>query len=373
MRAFARVLCASLWLGLVCAGETKMKLSSEPFGTSPDGKPITLFTLENSHGMRAKLMSWGANLFSLEVPDKAGKAIDVTLGFDKAEGYFKAYPYFGSTVGRYGNRIAKAQFTLDGKTYTLAKNNGDNTLHGGLVGFDKKLWTATPGTPDNDKASVNFKYTSPDGEEGYPGTLKVSVTYTLTEKNELRIDYEATTDKATVLNLTNHTYWNLAGAAAGSVFGHEMTLDADEYIPVDDGSIPDQGLKPVKGTPMDFTTPHLIGERCDQVGKKPTGYDHTWVIRGKAGALNHAATVVEPKSGRVMDVYTDQPGVQFYTGNYMDGTTIVRGNVACQKNQGFCLETQHYPDSPNQPAFPTTVLRPGETFKSSTVHVFSVK
>jgi aldose 1-epimerase len=350
-----------------------MKSKSEPFGATAEGQPITLFTLENAHGVRAKVMTWGANLYSLEAPGKDGKSTDITLGFEKADGYFDKYPFFGATVGRYANRIAKGKFTLDGQTYSLAVNNGVNTLHGGLKGFDKKLWKGEAQTPDAEKASVTFTYSSPDGEEGYPGKLDVTVVYTLTEKNELKIDYTAVTDKTTVLNLTNHSYWNLAGAAAGSVLDHELTLDCDQYTPVDEGSIPNQGVQPVKGTLMDFTTPHKIGERCEKIGTKPTGYDHNYVIRGPAGALNHAATVYDAKSGRVMDVFTTQPGVQFYTGNYLDGSVIARGGVKCEKNQGFCLETQRYPDSPNQPAFPSSVLRPGETFRSTTVHVFSVK
>ncbi|HLX61982.1 MAG TPA: aldose epimerase family protein [Planctomycetota bacterium] len=353
---------------LCLAGEGTVKVKSEAFGKA-DGKDVVLYTLENAKGMKARVMSYGATLVSLEVPDKAGKIGDVTLGFDTLDDYMhKVNPFFGAIAGRYGNRIAKGKFALDGKTYQLAVNNGENHLHGGVKGFDKRVWEAKE-VPNG----VAFTYLSPDGEEGYPGNLKSTVTYTLTDNNDLNIDYLATTDKPTVLNLTNHTYWNLAGAASGNILDHEMTLYADKYLPVDKGSIPLGTLADVKGTVFDFTTPHAIGERINQVGNDPVGYDHTWVLNGAADELKHCATVYDKKSGRVMDVSTTQPGVQFYTGNYLDGKTIARGNVVCNKHQGFCLETQHFPDSPNQPSFPSSVLRPGEEFKSRTIYHFSVK
>lgn len=375
--ANAVAVLAALWLVGACfAGEGALKTKSEPFGKTPDGKDVTLYTLENKNGVKARIMNYGATLVSLETPDKNGKLGDVTLGFDTVTDYItKVNPFFGATAGRYANRIAKAQFTLDGKTYTLAKNNGENTLHGGKKGFDKYVWDSAPANEiaDANKCGVHFYLTSPDGDEGYPGQLKVTVTYTLNNDNELAISYSAETDKTTVLNLTNHTYWNLAGAAAGTILDHEMTIYADKYVPVDAGGIPNAGLKDVKGTVMDFTTPHLIGERINQVGNEPVGYDHTWVLNGEAGKLKKCATVYDNKSGRVMEVSTTEPGVQFYTGNFMDGKTTARGNVVCNKHQGFCLEAQHFPDSPNQPAFPTTVLKPGERYTQLTVHKFGVK
>lgn len=370
-------LLASVVLAGACmAGEGALKTKSEPFGKTPDGKDVTLFTLENRNGVKARIMSYGATLVSLEVPDKNGKPGDVTLGFDTLDDYIhKVNPFFGAIAGRYANRIAKAQFTLDGKTYTLAKNNGENTLHGGKKGFDKMVWDASPANEiaDANACGVHFNLVSPDGDEGYPGNLTVRVTYTLNNNNELAIAYSAKTDKATVLNLTNHTYWNLAGGPAGNILDHEMTLYADKFVPVGDDGIPTNGLKDVKGTVMDFTTPHLIGERINDVGNTPVGYDHTWVLNGQAGKMKKCATVSDKKSGRVMDISTTEPGVQFYTGNFMDGKTVARGNVVCNKHQGFCLETQHFPDSPNHPEFPTTVLKPGEEYTQLTVHRFSVK
>ncbi|MEI6235123.1 MAG: aldose epimerase family protein [Planctomycetota bacterium] len=352
-----------------------MKRTSEPWGKTPDGKEVTLFTLENAHGVKARIMDYGATLVSFEVPDKNGKIADVTLGYENLEGYFsKSNPFFGATAGRYANRIAKGEFTLDGTTYTLAKNNGANHLHGGVKGFDKVVWSAAPeSVVDTTSNNVSFTHVSKDGEEGYPGTLTVSVRYTLDDANTLTLDYVAVTDKATVLNVTNHTYWNLAGGAAGNILDHELTLYADKYIPVDVGGIPNNGLQPVKGTPMDFTEPHTIGERIQQSGGDPVGYDHTWVLNGELTTLKKCATVYDKKSGRVMDILTTEPGVQFYTGNFMDGKAIVRGGVACNKHQGFCLETQHYPDSPNRPEFPTVVLKPGETYRQKTVHNFKLK
>jgi aldose 1-epimerase len=343
----------------------------EPFGKTKDGKEVTVYTLENGRGTRVRLIDYGATLISVETPDRNGKSANITLGFPMLDGYLNRHPYFGSTVGRYGNRIAGGKFTLDGKTYTLATNNGPNHLHGGLKGFDAVMWKGEQivgGDP-----SVRFRYTSADGEEGYPGKLDVTVTYTLTVNNELRIDYAATTDKATVVNLTNHAYWNLGGAGSGQILDHELTLAADKYLPIDDTSIPTGKLADVKGTPFDFTVPHRIGERIDEVKKDPhktKGYDHCFVLRGQQGKLELAAKAKDPKTGRVMEIYTTEPGVQLYCGNFLGGGA---GEGGFKQHDAFCLETQHYPDSPNQPAFPSTTLKPGETYKSTTVHKFSVE
>jgi aldose 1-epimerase len=364
----ALLLCATTWSAVQKTGEGTMNVTQAPFGKTPDGKAVELYTLTNRNGVTAKIMTYGAILTSLEVPDRAGKLGQVVLGFDTLEEYLKGHPYFGATAGRYANRIAKGKFTLDGKEYTLAVNNGENHLHGGLKGFDKVVWQAEPLT-EKKSVGVKFSYLSPDGEEGYPGNLKVSVTYSLNDKNELRLDYAATTDKTTVLNLTHHTYFNLAGPASGNVLNHEMKIKANQYLPVDKGSIPLGQPAAVKGTPMDFKAPHKIGERSAQV---EGGYDHNWCLNGPAGTLSQAALVYEATSGREMKVSTTEPGIQFYTGNFLDGTVKARG-VVCNKNQGFCLETQHYPDSPNQPQFPTTVLKPGETYTQVTVYRFSVR
>ncbi|MGA2797096.1 MAG: aldose epimerase family protein [Thermoguttaceae bacterium] len=354
--------------------ENTMSVKQEPYGKMPDGAAVDLYTLNNANGLKVKIITYGATITDVEVPDRAGKLENVALFRDSLADYMdKSTPYFGSTIGRYGNRIAKGKFTLDGKEYTLAKNNGENTLHGGLKGFDKVVWKAEP-VKSKDSVGVKFTYISPDGEEGYPGTLTTQVTYSLTDKNELKMDYTATTDKPTVVNLTNHTYWNLSGAGSGDILGEEMMLNADSFLPVDAGLIPTGEIKPVKGTPMDFTTPKTIGSRIQQVGGNPGGYDHCYVLNKKEGknALTLVAKVDDPKSGRVMEIYTTEPAVQFYTGNFLDGK-ITAGGKTYQKHAAFCLETQHYPDSPNQRAFPSTVLRPGETYKHFTVHKFSVE
>ena len=344
-------------------------VQKEIFGKTAGGETVEIFTLTNSHRLKAKITTWGAGLVAMLVPDRKGILADVTLGFDKLDSYLAGHPHFGVTTGRFANRIAKGQFTLDGTTYTLATNNGPNHLHGGLKGFDKRNWKATA-----DTHSVRFTYTSADGEEGYPGTLQVAVTYTLTEADELRLDYEATTDKPTVLNLTNHAYWNLAGAGAGDILGHELTLHASRYLPVGDGSIPTGKIAPVAGSPMDFTQPKLIARDFAQMAGKPGGYDHCFIIdQPQPGALTIAAEIRDHASGRTMTISTTEPGIQLYTANYLDGTVSGKGSKVYKKNSAFCLETQHYPDAPNQPTFPTTVLRPGQTFRSTTVHRFSVK
>lgn len=344
----------------------------KPFGATKDGQEVNVRTLTNLKGMRVKLLDYGATLISVEVPDKSGKLANVTLSFPSLEGYLQRHPYFGSTVGRYANRIAGGKFSIDGKEYTVAKNNGPNHLHGGLKGFDAKLWKAEP-LSSEEMVGVKFSYSSADGEEGYPGKLDVSVTYTLNNANELRIDYVATTDKPTVVNLTNHTYWNLAGAGSGDILNHELTLAADKYLPIDDNSIPTGVLADVQGTPFDFTQPHAIGERIGELKKEPhktKGYDHCYVLRGQQGKLELAARAKDPASGRVMEVFTTEPGVQLYCANFMDGGP---GGNGFKQHDAFCLETQHFPDSPNQSAFPSTVLRPGQTFRTTTMHRFSVE
>ncbi len=348
--------------------------TSASFGKTTDGTEVQLFTLTNANGAKASITNFGGILTSLMVPDKDGKLGDVILGFDNVSGYqspefLKSGPYFGALIGRYGNRIKGGKFSLDGKEYTLAKNNGPNTLHGGKVGFDKVVWTAEPET-SADGQSLKLTYLSKDGEEGYPGNLSVTVVYTLTADNALKIDYTATTDKATPINLTNHAYFNLNHGAGKDILAHEVTIPADRYTVVDDGLIPTGELRPVKGTAFDFTTPHAIGERIGQV---PGGYDHNWVLNNATGKQHAAAMVYEPVSGRTLEVTTDEPGIQFYTGNFLDGTLTGKGGTVYGKNAGFCLETQHFPDSPNQPAFPRTVLQPGDTYHSVSVYKFGVR
>jgi aldose 1-epimerase len=335
---------------------------------SPIAPLVTdVFTLTNRRGLRAKLTNWGAGLMEMHVPDRDGNLADITLGFDTVEEYFNAHPHFGVTTGRFANRIARGKFALDGVTYTLATNNGANHLHGGPTGFHARFWKS-----ESIVNGVRFSYTSGDGEEGFPGNLEVAVSYTLTDEDELQIDYEATTDKPTVLNLTNHAYWNLAGASAGSILDHELTLHAGYFVPVDNSGIPTGGVTPVTGGPMDFTTAKTLRRDFDQLHGKPGGYDHCYVVdRESDEALTLAAEVYEPVSGRVLEILTTEPGVQLYTGNFLDGSVVGKSGHAYRKNEGFCLETQHFPDAPNQPDFPSTVLRPGRVFRSTTVHRFS--
>jgi len=343
-----------------------------PFARTPDDQEVDLITLRNQAGVEIRVMTYGATILSLKTPDRNGQADDIVLGFDTFPPYVDKSPYFGCIVGRYGNRIAKGKFTLDGHTYTLATNNGPNHLHGGAKGFDKKIWKAEP-FQDRTGVGVKFSYTSVDGEEGYPGTLKVDVTYTLTDGSQLIIDYHATTDKATVVNLTQHTYWNLAGVKANDILGHELMLNADRYTPVDDTLIPTGELAPVAGTPFDFRTPTAIGARIGQDNeqlKRGKGYDHNFVINRPGEGLALAARVQEPATGRTLEISTTEPGIQFYSGNFLDGTLTGKGGRVYQQRSGFCLETQHFPDSPNQPAFPSTVLRPGQEYKTQTVFTF---
>jgi aldose 1-epimerase len=355
----------------------KPSVETKPFGKTRGGTPVDLFILTNSNGMKAKIISYGAILTELDVPDRNGKPGDVVLGFDNLEQYLAGHPHFGATTGRVANRIAKGKFMLDSKEYTLAINNGPNALHGGLKGFDKIVWSAPGHTGEpketSDAVAVQFTYVSADGEEGYPGNLTTVVTYTLTNQNELRIDYKATTDKATPVNLTNHSYFNLGGPQSGDILGHELMLEADEYTPADDTLIPTGEIKSVKGTPLDFTKPTTIGSRIGQVADKTGGYDHNFVLRSKGGRLALAARVYEPKTGRVMEMYTTEPGVQLYTANFLDGKLKGKGGVVYQKHQAFCLEAQHFPDSVHHPEFPTIILRPGQTYTQTTVYKFLVK
>jgi aldose 1-epimerase len=350
-------------------------IKKEPFGKTKDGQAVDLYTFSNAQGMEVRAMTYGGIILSVKVPDRNGKLDDVTLGFDSLEPYLAGHPYFGAIIGRYGNRIGKARFKLDGKEYKLAANNGPNSLHGGVKGFDKVVWSAEPfDKPEG--VGVVFTYTSPDGEEGFPGTLQTKVTYTLNDKNELIFDYYATTDKPTPVNLTNHTYFNLAGPGTRDILDHVMMIHADNTTPVDSTLIPTGEIKSVEGTPFDFRKPTPIGARIDaddQQIKYGPGYDHNFVLNRPGPGLSLAARVSEPSTGRVMEVRTTEPGIQFYSGNFLDGTLTGKGGHVYKRRFGFCLETQHFPDSPNKPLFPSTILRPGETYTSQTVYAFSVE
>ena len=348
----------------------EMSVNEEPFGQTSEGREVDLYTLTNSNGIKARITNYGAILVSLEVPDRDGNNADITLGFDSLEGYLGEHPYFGAIVGRYANRIGKAKFTLDGVEYELAANNGENHLHGGIKGFDKVVWKLEDLKTEDNSAILKLSYISEDGEEGYPGNLACSVTYALTEDDELLISYEADTDKATVVNLTNHSYFNLAGQGNGDILKHELMIDADKYTVVDEGLIPTGENRSVTGTPMDFTISASIGSRIDQV---EGGYDHNYVLNSGDGSLALCARVYEQTGGRVMEIHTDQPGVQFYTGNFLDGTVTGKGGKAYEKHYGFCLETQHFPDSPNKPQFPSVVLKPGQKYTTKTVLKFSTR
>lgn len=350
-------------------------ITKADFGKTKDGTAVDIYTITNNSGVEAKIMTYGATVVSLKVPDRDGKLDDVVLGFDNVGDYEEKSPYFGCIVGRYGNRIGKGKFTLDEKDYTLAVNNGENHLHGGLKGFDKVVWKAEP-FENSDGAELKMHYVSKDMEEGYPGNLDVTVTYTLTNDNELKIDYLATTDKPTVCNLTNHSYFNLAGQGLGDNLGHELMLNADNFTPVDSTLITTGEIAPVSGTPMDFTTPTAIGKRIDgdyEQLKFGGGYDHNWVLNRDGEGMTLAATVYEPTTGRFMEVHTLKPGIQFYAGNFLDGTFAGKEGRVYKHRYAFCLETQHYPDSPNRPEFPSVVLRPGEEYKTSTIYKFSSK
>jgi aldose 1-epimerase len=348
-------------------------VEKKSWGKTAAGEAVDLYTLTNAKGHSVSITTWGAIITSIKVPDKNGILGDVVLGFDSLDGYLGKHPFFGAIVGRYGNRIGGAQFVIDGKTYTLAKNDGANTLHGGLKGFDKYVWIAKPSAARG-APSLTLTHISPDGDEGFPGQLTVTLTYTWTDADELRMHYVATTSKPTVVNLTNHSYFNLAGQ--GTILEHRLQLSCDRYTPVAKGLIPTGELAPVEGTPFDFRQATAIGSRIDadnEQVKLGGGYDHNFVINGPAGTLRQAAHVVDPSSGRTLDVITTEPGVQFYTGNFLDGSVVGKGGKSYAKRSAFCLETQHYPDSPNQKTFPSTVLRPGQMYNTTTIFKFGVQ
>jgi aldose 1-epimerase len=355
--------------------DAQAKVTKESFGKTAAGENVDIFTLTNRKGMEAKITNYGGIVVSLTAPDRNGKFGDVVLGFNDLDSYLKGHPYFGALIGRYGNRIAKGRFTLDGVEYKLAVNNGENHLHGGIKGFDKVVWSAQE-TKSRLGPAIALTYVSKDGEEGYPGTLRVRVIYTLTNNNELRIDYSATTNKDTVTNLTHHSYFNLAGDGNGDILNHRLQLNANSFTPTDAGSIPTGELKSVQGTPFNFLKSTVIGARINETDQQlqwGNGYDHNYVVNGPAGSRRLAATVFEPTTGRTMEVWTTEPGIQFYTGNFLDGTLTGKTGKPYAKRTGFCLETQHYPDSPNKPSFPTTTLKKGATYTSTTIYRFSAR
>jgi aldose 1-epimerase len=375
-RRVSTFLFAALLLLSIAVFAPAQTVSQQSYGKTDAGEPVALYRLRNARGAEATITNYGGILISLKMPDRNGKFDDVVLGLGDFVSYVtKNNPYLGALIGRYGNRIAKGRFTLNGVEYKLAVNNGENHLHGGIKGFDKVVWT---GRQIKTKAgpAVVLTYLSKDGEEGYPGNLNVRVVYTLTNNNELKIDYSATTDKDTVTNLTHHSYFNLAGEGNGDILNHLVTINADRFVPTDAGSIPTGELRNVAGTPFDFRKATAIGARINQDDEQlkfGNGYDHTWVIDGMPGSLRLAATAYEQTSGRVMQVWTTEPGMQFYTGNFLDGTLTGKSGKVYSRRTGFCFETQHYPDSPNQPSFPTTTLRKGATYKSTTIYRFSAK
>ena len=375
IRNHARVWGLAVWLaaGLAAAAadESRLSVRETAFGTLPDGTAVKLFTLRNGHGLTLKISSYGAMITELQVPDRAGQLTNVVLGYDQLDRYVRGVPAAAATIGRFANRIAKARFTLDGIEYRLAANSGQHHIHGGRRGFDKAVWTARALPVTDREAGVELRYLSKDGEEGYPGNLEVMVTFTLTADDEVRITYRATTDKATPINLTNHGYFNLAGW--GDVLGHELMIAADRYTLADAALIPTGELAPVKGTPLDFTQPMAIGARIEQLKPRPGGYDHNYVLNGGGQALALAARLLEPKSGRTMQVLTTQPGMQLYTGNHLDGRSEGVGGVKYVRHGGVCFETQHYPDSVNHSNFPSAILRPGEQFRSITAFRFAAK
>ena len=349
--------------------ENKMNIEKTVFGKMTDDREVDLYTCTNASGSVVKLSSYGAIVVALEVPDREGKLANITLGFPTLEGYLPRHPYFGATVGRYCNRIAKGKFKLGDQEFTLATNNDPNHLHGGENGFDRVLWDAEPVQTES-AVGVQFHYVSKDGEEGYPGNLDVTVVYLLTNDNELTVEFKATTDQPTPVNLTNHNYWNLAGAGSGKIVDHELEIMSDQYLAVDDTLIPTGELVDVSGTFLDFTKAQKMGARLKESKLDPIGYDHCFALRSQDGSMALAARVSDPASGRVMEIHTTQPGIQFYSGNFLDGSEGGGGN---NQHEAFCLETQHYPDSPNQPKFPSTILEPGKTYHQKTIHKFSTQ
>ncbi|MCP4398433.1 MAG: galactose mutarotase [bacterium] len=361
-------------MSLAMTAYAGLGIERTPYGEA-DGNAVDLYTLTNANGLEMTMTNYGGIVVSFMVPDEEGNMEDIVLGYNQLEGYVKNNPYFGCIVGRYGNRIGQAKFTLDGQEYTLAQNNGENSLHGGIKGFDKVVWDAKAIMGD-ESVAVEFKYLSKDGEEGFPGNLDVTVTYTLTNDDEFRVDYAATTDKTTVVNLTHHSYWNLAGEGSGDILGHEIMINADNFTPVDAGLIP-TGIDSIEGTPFDFRIPTAIGARIDDDDEQLNfgrGYDHNWVLnKEQEGAMTLAATAYDSGTGRFMEIFTTEPGIQFYTGNFLDGSIVGKIGETYEFRNGFCLETQHYPDSPNKPDFPSVVLKPGEEYTTTTIHKFSVK
>ncbi len=377
LRKLSIALCLYLSVLVVCGfgREGKAGVKKEDFGKATTGQAVELYTLTNAQGLEIKITTYGGIVTALKTPDRNGKFADIVLGFDNLDGYLKGHPYFGCIAGRYANRIAKGRFQLDGKTYQLTINNGEHHLHGGTEGFDKRVWQAREVKTRNGVA-LELTYLSKDGDQGYPGNLSAKVTYTLTNANELKIDYFATTDKATVVNLTNHAYFNLAGQGNGDILNHELQIYAKRFTPTDETAIPTGVLQNVQGTPFDFTKATAIGARINQADEQikfGKGYDHNFVLDGKAGVLRQAAKVYEPTTGRVLEILTTEPGIQFYTGNYLDGTLTGKDGKTYQHRYGFCLETQHFPDSPNQPKFPSVVLRPGKPYRTTTVLKFSAQ
>ena len=355
--------------------EVKMNIVNEHYGMTRDSQPVDIYTLTNNNGMEVCITNYGGIIQSLIAPDRDGKYEDVVMGYDELNSYIEATPYFGAIVGRYGNRIANGKFTLDRIEYSLAQNNGVNHLHGGIIGFDKVVWDATT-IESADAVSLRLEYLSKDGEEGYPGKLKVSVIYTLTDDDAIKIEYQAITDKKTPINLTNHSYFNLTADFKNKILDHKLWLNADKYIPIDPTAIPLGMVESVSGTPFDFTMQKKIGKNLlddNQQLKNGIGYDHCMVFENYSGEVKLQAIVYEEESGRVMEVYTDQPAVQFYVGNYLDGSNIGKGNLPYQYRTGFCLETEHYPDSPNQSQFPSTVLESGEVYSTTTIYKFATK
>ena len=369
----AGIATASCLIGCVPASQ-QGHVSKQPFGTTPDGTPVDIYTLRNGKGCEARITNYGGTVVSLKMPDRQGQVGDVVLGFDNLSDYVSKSPYFGSLIGRYGNRIANGKFTLDGKEYTLTANDGPNHLHGGVKGFDKVVWKAQAFLMDSHEPVLALQYTSPNGEEGYPGTLDVLARYTLTNDNALRIDFGATTSKDTIINLTHHSYFNLAGQ--GDVLSHDVMINALQFTPVNSTLIPTGEIRPVEGAPFDFTTPTAIGARInanDEQLKFAKGYDHNWVINKAPGELGVMARVYEPTSGRILEVLSTEPGLQFYTGNFLDGTLKGKNGQVYGFRSGFCMEPQHYPDSPNQPNFPSVVLKAPDTYKSIIIYRFSVR
>jgi aldose 1-epimerase len=367
-------LAVACFVGCASMSKTTGTISQAPFGKTADGTPVEIYTLRNHNGMEARVMTYGGIVVSLKVPDKNGKFGDVVLGYDNLDDYVKNNPFFGALVGRYGNRIAKGKFTLDGHEYTLALNNAPNNLHGGPVGFDKRVWKVARADVGPDGPRLELTYLSQDGDQGFPGNLKVTATYTVTADNGLCLDYTATTDKDTICNLTQHSYFNLAGK--GDILNHQVFINADKFTPVDSTLIPTGELKPVAGTPFDFRTATAVGTRIndnDEQLKFGHGYDHNWVANKPLGKLGLVARVTEPSTGRAMEVWSTEPGVQFYTGNFLDGSITGKGGWVYELRNGLCFEPQHYPDSPNHPQFPSVELKPGQTYQNTIIYKFSVQ